>query len=206
MRTAEDYINSVLQYMPPGTPLRQQIALELRGHFAEREANGQTVEEIARQLGDPARLAESYLSAVPLKKAAFQTRMAAKVLDWCVVVGAVLAIFLPIALLFWYLGYEHFLPFLLPVAVIFASLLFLGYTIVAEWQSGQTVGKKLLGLLVVQESGARISLGQSVVRSLPSLFQVFMIDALFALFTDKHQRAFEMLSKTRVVRVTTREA
>ncbi len=45
-----------------------------------------------------------------------------------------------------------------------------------------------------------------MVRSLPSLFQVFMIDALFALFTDKHQRAFEMLSKTRVVRVTTREA
>ena len=206
MRTAEDFIDSVLQYMPPGTPLRKQIALELRGHFAEREANGQSVEEIARQLGDPARLAESYLSAVPLKKAAFQTRMAAKVLDWCVVAGAVLAILLPIALLIWYLGYEPFLPFLLPVAIISSVFLFLGYTIVAEWKSGQTVGKKAMGLLVVQESGARISLGQSVVRSLPSLFQVFMIDALFALFTDRHQRAFEMLSKTRVVRATTREA
>ena len=206
MRTAEDFIDSVLQYMPPGTPLRKQIALELRGHFAEREANGQSVEEIARQLGDPARLAESYLSAVPLKKVAFQTRMAAKVLDWCVVAGAVLAILLPIALLIWYLGYEPFLPFLLPVAIISSVFLFLGYTIVAEWKSGQTVGKKAMGLLVVQESGARISLGQSVVRSLPSLFQVFMIDALFALFTDRHQRAFEMLSKTRVVRATTREA
>ncbi len=109
MRTAEDYIDSVLQYMPPGTPLRKQIALELRGHFAEREANGQSVEEIARQLGDPARLAESYLSAVPLKKVGFRTRMAAKVLDWCAVAGAVLAIFLPVALLIWYLGYEPFL-------------------------------------------------------------------------------------------------
>jgi hypothetical protein len=29
--------------------------------------------------------------------------------------------------------------------------------------------------------------------------QVYMIDALFALFTEKHQRAFELLSKTRVV-------
>ncbi len=86
MRTAEDYIDSVLQYMPPGTPLRQQIALELRGHFAEREANGQSVEEIARQLGDPARLAESYLSAVPLMSVGFRTRMAAKVLDWMAVV------------------------------------------------------------------------------------------------------------------------
>jgi len=31
---------------------------------------------------------------------------------------------------------------------------------------------------------------------------VFWIDVLFALFTEKHQRAFEILSKTRVVVVT----
>lgn len=206
MRTAEDYIDSVLQYMPPGTPLRQQIALELRGHFAEREANGQSVEEIARQLGDPARLAESYLSAVPLVSVGFRTRMAAKVLDWMAVIGAVLSFFVPLGLLLWYLGYQHLVFFEAPLAIVVASLVFLGYTVVSEWKSGQTVGKRALGLVVVQESGARISLGQSVVRSLPSLFQVFMIDALFALFTDKHQRAFEMLSKTRVVRVTTRQA
>ena len=30
--------------------------------------------------------------------------------------------------------------------------------------------------------------------------QVYWIDVMFALFTDKSQRAFEMLSKTRVVR------
>jgi hypothetical protein len=35
---------------------------------------------------------------------------------------------------------------------------------------------------------------------LPMFLQVFWIDAMFALFTDKSQRAFEMLSKTRVVR------
>jgi uncharacterized RDD family membrane protein YckC len=29
---------------------------------------------------------------------------------------------------------------------------------------------------------------------------VFAVDALFALFTERHQRAFELLSKTRVVR------
>ena len=206
MRTAEDYIDSVLQFMPPGTPLRQQIALELRGHFAEREANGQSVEEIARQLGDPARLAESYLSAVPLVSVGFRTRMAAKVLDWMAVIGAVLSFFVPVGLLLWYLGYQPLVFFEAPLAIVVASLVFLGYTVVSEWKSGQTVGKRALGLVVVQESGARISLGQSVVRSLPSLFQVFMIDALFALFTDKHQRAFEMLSKTRVVRVTTRQA
>jgi uncharacterized RDD family membrane protein YckC len=65
--------------------------------------------------------------------------------------------------------------------------------------NGKTLGKHLMGLRVVRESGARISFGQSVVRQLPMLSQVWWIDVLFALFTDKHQRAFELLSKTRVV-------
>ena len=66
MRTADDYIDSVVKYMPRATPLRSQIALELRGHIAERVATGQSLDDIVRQLGDPATLAESYLSAVPL--------------------------------------------------------------------------------------------------------------------------------------------
>ena len=41
--------------------------------------------------------------------------------------------------------------------------------------------------------------GQAVVRQLPVLFQFFWIDVLFALFTERRQRAFELLSKTRVV-------
>ena len=54
-------------------------------------------------------------------------------------------------------------------------------------------------LRVVRESGTRISLGQSIVRQLPMFLQIYMIDVLFALFTDRKQRAFELLSKTRVV-------
>ena len=52
----------------------------------------------------------------------------------------------------------------------------------------------------MRESGAPIGLGQAIVRLLPMTLQIFWIDVLFALFTDKRQRAFEMLSKTRVVR------
>jgi uncharacterized RDD family membrane protein YckC len=73
------------------------------------------------------------------------------------------------------------------------------YLIVAEYRFGETLGKHLLGLRVVRESGRRISLGQSVVRQLPMFLQVGWIDVLFALFTEHHQRAFELLSKTRVV-------
>jgi uncharacterized RDD family membrane protein YckC len=89
------------------------------------------------------------------------------------------------------------------IATVFigGSLLFGVYTIVAELNTGRTFGKRLFDMRVVRETGARISLGQAIVRQLPMFLQVFWIDALFALFTDKSQRAFEMLSKTRVVRV-----
>jgi uncharacterized RDD family membrane protein YckC len=73
------------------------------------------------------------------------------------------------------------------------------YPIAAEARYGKTLGKHIFGLRVVTESGTRITWLQAVVRNLPIFLQIFVIDALFALFTDKSQRAFEMLSKTRVV-------
>jgi uncharacterized RDD family membrane protein YckC len=74
------------------------------------------------------------------------------------------------------------------------------YTVLSEYAAGKTVGKWLMGLQVVRESGARIGLGQAFVRQLAFVFQVFVFDGLFALFTEKRQRACELLSKTRVVR------
>ena len=78
---------------------------------------------------------------------------------------------------------------------------FISYTVAAEYRLGWTLGKRMLGILVVRESGARISLGQSLLRQLPFLGQFFFIDALFVLFTERKQRAFEILTKTRAVAV-----
>ena len=36
-------------------------------------------------------------------------------------------------------------------------------------------------------------------RQLSLVFQIFWIDAMFALFTERRQRAFELLSRTRVI-------
>ena len=84
-------------------------------------------------------------------------------------------------------------------AIILGGILGSLYTVVAEWRYGQTIGKYLCDLRVVRESGGRISFGQSIVRQLPLFLQVGWIDAMFVLFTDRRQRAFELLSKTRVV-------
>jgi hypothetical protein len=39
----------------------------------------------------------------------------------------------------------------------------------------------------------------AIVRQLPVFLQCYWVDVLFAFFTERRQRAFELLSKTRVV-------
>jgi uncharacterized RDD family membrane protein YckC len=193
--TANSYVNRVLDALPRATPRREQIALELRGHIAERRAAGQPETAVLEQLGDPVRLAESYLSAVPLRSASFGRRAAAKVLDVLTVAVALV----PMIVLGWrWLPFE-LAPIALGAGIIAGSWTFAVYVVVAEARLGQTLGKRLLGLRVVRESGARISIGQSIVRQLPLFLEIFAIDVLFALFTEKRQRAFELLSNTRVV-------
>jgi uncharacterized RDD family membrane protein YckC len=192
--TAETYVSRVLDALPRATPQREQIAMELRGHIAEKRAAGLPETHVLQQLGDPIALAESYLSAVPLVAASFGRRAAAKLIDvlTCAVMIA------PAAWLAWQVQPE-FAPWITPVLIILGTWLFAVYVVLAESRVGQTLGKRLMGIRVVRESGARISIGQSVVRQLPVFLEVFWVDVLFALFTEKSQRAFELLSKTRVV-------
>ena len=196
MTTTDDYINRVLSFLPRATPMRAQIAVELRGHIEERVAHGQSVDNVLRQLGDPALLAESYLSAVPLEPASFPARARAKLLD----IALVVAIAAPPAALSWFVVPGEWFPFVILAVGAAGSVGFCVYTVLAEYRTGQTFGKRVFGLQVVRESGAPIGLGQAIVRLLPVTLQIYWIDVLFALFTDKRQRAFEMLSKTRVVR------
>ncbi len=199
MTIADDYVNHVIDYMPRTTPRRAQIGIELRGHIAERVASGQTVDEVLRQLGDPVALAESYLAEVPLDSAPHGRRLAAKLVDlltFCVVFAMLLV---PAMILIVRGEALQLLPFSILIAIVLSTMLFAAYTVIAEWRFGQTLGKRAFDLRVVRESGAQISLGQSVVRQLPAFFQFYWIDVLFALFTDRHQRAFELLSKTRTV-------
>ena len=194
--TAETYINQVRDFLTRATTRREQIAMDLRGHIAERTASGLDEDAVLRQLGDPRKLAESYLSAVPLRSATFFQRAVAKLIDF-----GVLLLFISVpAYLVWRTLPPELAPFAVIATIILGSLAFAVYLIAAETLSGQTLGKKALSLRVVRESGARISVGQAVVRQLPLMLEVFWVDVLFALFTEKSQRAFELLSKTRVVR------
>jgi len=194
--TIDDYISRVLDAMPGTTPQRSQIAVELRGHIAERMGDGGSEADVLRRLGDPVALAESYLSAVPLVSAPHGERVLAKLIDIVLValvmgsITGLLALVLPL---------EVMVPVGLAIVLIGGSFMFGAYTIASECVWGQTVGKRAMKLRVVRETGTRISVGQSLVRQLPMFLQIYMIDAMFALFTERRQRAFELLSKTRVV-------
>jgi uncharacterized RDD family membrane protein YckC len=195
--TGDLYVQSVIDHVPRGLPLRDQIAMELRSHIAERIAHGQPLDDVLRQLGDPLTLAESYLAAVPLQSARIFSRVAAKLIDVAAVVGVVVTA----AALLWAVvptPAVYYLPVLCAFACVFG---FVAYTAIAEYRHGRTLGKRLMGIQVVRESGARISLGQALLRQLPFFGQFFFIDALFALFTERRQRAFELLTKTRAVAI-----
>src|SRR5688500_11522055 len=161
MTAIDDYISSVLRNMPDATPDRSLIATELRGHISERLAHGQSVGDVLRQLGDPVRLAESYLSAVPLVSAPLGRRALAKIVDVVTAVAVMAAAaWLGARQFGWSL--EASFPFVLLAGLVGGSIAFAIYTIVAEHTAGQTFGKRLLEIRVVRESGARISLGQSI--------------------------------------------
>ena len=197
--TIDDYVNDVLSRMPAGTPRREQIGTELRGHIAERLAQGRPLDDVLRDLGDPGALADSYLAEVPLMLPPHGRRILAKLIDIVLVGCMFAAVVIPAAALTAFNIGEEFVWIALCLAMICSAILASLYTVILEWRYGYTVGKYLNGLRVVRESGARISFGQSVVRQLPVFLQVGWIDAMFALFTDRRQRAFELLSKTRCV-------
>ena len=191
MKPDADYVQQVLRHVVPG-PVRDQIEAELRGHIADRIERTGNMDEAIHQLGDPKALAEAYLAASPMRKPPYLRRLLAKIVDIVLVYLVPGTVFLV-----WWTTSAHKPSEPVWIGFAAAYLVSLGfacwYPILTEFALGQTLGKRFFGLQVVTEKGARIGLGQAIVRQLPVLLQVFTIDALFALFTDRRQRAFEML-------------
>ena len=205
MTAEERYVHQVIDALPHDERLRRQIEMEVRSHIAERVEHGESVEASIRQLGDPVTLAESYLAAVPLVSASFMGRAGAKIVDLALYFAAAAPVL--VLALFFARSSESLLPGIaLVLCLIIVVPGFCLYTAFAEHRFSQTIGKYVFGLRVVRESGGRIGFGQALVRQLPVFFEVFWIDVLFALFTEKSQRAFEMVSKTRVVRAADQHA
>lgn len=198
--SAHDYIEEVLACVP-GAQNRQRIEAELWGRLDPRI----TIEQAIATYGHPRDVAEFYLASMPLQSAPFFRRVFAALID---IPSVIVSGFLFFYFMWKIIGPgESFITAIvtgnpLAIALCFATLFLMSplYYIVSETTTSQTVGKFLMGLRTVRESGAKISVGQAIVRQIPLFFSFYLFDALFALFTSKKQRLFELISKTRVVR------
>lgn len=73
----------------------------------------------------------------------------------------------------------------------------------AYW-NGQTVGKRLLDIKVLSSDGTEASLGQTILRNIPLVFNLGIFSLIAALLlmatTDRKQRMFDSIADTVVVR------
>jgi uncharacterized RDD family membrane protein YckC len=87
------------------------------------------------------------------------------------------------------------------LGVILYFLISVGYTIVLEWRwQGQTVGKRLFGLRVIDVHGLRLQPSQIVLRNLLRLIDVlplfYLVGGIAALLSRRGQRLGDLAANT----------
>lgn len=194
----ERYIEEVLEELPPAATGRDGIEGDLRAHLNEAAEASGSAERAVREMGPASETAEGYARGLDLTPARLADRTGAFLVD--LGLGALLsaAIFLVTSDVEAGASSGWSMAMTIVVATVVGSLALL-YFPALETRYGQTLGKRLFGLCVAREDGRRAELWRTVVRRLPLFFEFFWLDALFAPFTAKRQRAFDMVAGTIVV-------
>jgi uncharacterized RDD family membrane protein YckC len=204
MRTADRYINDVMRTVFAASADKERLEADLRAHFSEAEAKGELVGQTIDGLGTPEEVAAALTAERQVRYAGFWQRLVAFVGD-C---GLLLALAVPPLSLAVFANLRLASPGTLSkgwtIVIAAMALAVAGIAIfyfpLLEARFGKTLGKHLLRIRVIRESGAPISLGQAFVRRLSLYFDVLMLDALFIPFTQKRQRALDIVAQTIVAR------
>ena len=212
-QAAEDYLARVMKELPRPLPERGRIEDELRSHLADRlEAHWEHQADTRGALAwmaPPEEVARDYLAEITFEDAPLGKRVGAFLLDALLGTAALTPL--------WILLWLSFMPnlelqppysyawFLLPVLFIAkmaaaVAVLSVVYFPIAEAVWGRTLGKLALGIYVTREDGRAAGWIPAILRRLPFLLEIFWIDAIFALFTRRRQRAFDLVARTVVVR------
>jgi uncharacterized RDD family membrane protein YckC len=204
MNASERYIQEVLRRVLASETDRQRLAEDLRTHFIDGQTRGDTTAQIIARLGTPNDVAEAFHLERSLVFAGFFRRLVAFIGD----MGALAILVLPlVASGIWFIrqvepeGWGRAFTLTAVASTALASLgLFVCYFPLLEARFGKTIGKHLLAIRVVRETGTPISLGQAFLRRLSFYFEMLLADSLFIPFTPAKQRALDMLARTVVVR------
>jgi uncharacterized RDD family membrane protein YckC len=208
MGVAEKYLQDVLNKIqaPPGELKR--IELDLRNHLQdlnEELGDELSLELILDRMGTPEEVAGEFMSNIKLQFAGFWLRSLAFLIDMAAVKTCATLLALPAVGIFHFYRFDLsyatliFALMTVPLAVAAAGLLVLYFPIL-EGRYGTTLGKHLLGLHVVKETGAPIDYREAFLRRIPYYFKFLPVDMLFIFFSEKKQRAFDMIAKTVVIK------
>ncbi len=209
MNEVDRYLAAVLQNIHASAGERQRIETDLRAHFEAAESAGETVESVITRMGTPVEVAVEFMSQLELPYASFWRRLVAFAVDLGLIMltSSVFFVFFV-----WFSnrvprhpsGWEYILGAILIAlaagCVLAMTGIILLYFPILEARFGQTLGKKLFGLRVLREDGLPIYYKEAFLRRISYYFEVLPVDALFILFTDRHQRAFDIVARTIVVR------
>ena len=216
MNAAHEYVRQVMDLIPPAHPDYERIELDVRTHVEETlEAADGSARSAFDRMGPPRQVALGYVADSPMRCAGVGVRVLAFLID----AALGFAVFgLVAAVVFFFFGAlavteemsssgppEMALSFLVVFGLLFIfslAVLSIAYFPLLEWRYSRTLGKYMMGIHVVGEDGLRAGLGATVVRRIPFFFEFFWIDALVAFFTERRQRAFDLVARTLVVETT----
>jgi uncharacterized RDD family membrane protein YckC len=207
---ADQYVQKVMSLIYAPEKERTRIQADLQSHLQEGMAGGEDMTALVERMGDPREVAAEFMSTLPLIYAGFWRRLAAFLVDMIVIflfagIAAALTIFLANAVPQHPEGLaENLIGGAIILLVLIGSnaciAMILVYFPLLEGRFGQTLGKRLLGLRVRSEDGLPASYGQAILRRLSFYFEILPLEALFLPLHPKHQRWFDLLAKTVVVR------
>jgi uncharacterized RDD family membrane protein YckC len=222
MSTIDGYVRMVEHRLPHWLESRWEMISDLRGHLADRVAAGEDEAAVVASMEPPEEYAAALVADVPLVPATLVRRAGAFLLDVGLGLPLVLGLFfgsLWLASLtmpewptgmgaLWLEGMRDLvalsawalLALVLGSIGVSALVLSIVYFPLAEAIWGTTIGKHALGLCVVAENGTRVTWGKAILRRIPFYFEFFLLDAVFAVFTKRRQRAFDLVARTVVVR------
>jgi uncharacterized RDD family membrane protein YckC len=182
MRALESYVSEVMKRLPRTLPARRRIEADLRLHLSDLVAEERTMPAVVERMGPPEQVAAELLAQVAVDLA------------------LVAALLVPpsLAAVPWLRGLP--LDTVITLATVVSGLVMFLCYVVPEAIYGQTLGKALAGICVVREDGSRAGWWPALIRRISFIGNFFPIDALFVLFTERRQRAFDRVAGTRVIR------
>ncbi|MFS0823386.1 RDD family protein [Bacillus sp. 1P02SD] len=147
--------------------------------------------------------------SIQFQLAGVGSRAAAFLLDTLILSISSLLILLTLLLIlhgvsdFWLLG-EAFFSGPVAIAIILLFLLNWGYFFLLEFfAGGKTIGKKLVGIRVIQENGHSITLLSSIIRNflriIDSLPASYFLGIIMIFFHPKHKRLGDLVAGTIVI-------